>query len=533
MSRFGKAEKGSWIANMGEGFSSVPIIEKGSRIMAKPFFFSKSRYTEFWQCPKMAWLRKYHPEERVIDEHMQQLFAVGDEVGDLAMGLFGDFVEVTAYKDDGLDLERMIEATCEELEKGTPVICEASFSLNGLYCAVDILRREGEGWAIYEVKSSTHPEKAVYAADVAYQKHVLEGCGVTVVGTYLVCLDKEYVLDGELDLSGLFLITDISDAVAVESTSVAANIELARRLLESEEEPDIGLSECCKDPYLCGFWDYCTRDLPHPNVFDLYRLSFKKGVDFYQRGAVSYRDLVADPVITNEKHLRQIEHALSDVPDHVDAGSIRTFLDRLSYPLYFLDFETMMPAVPRYQGTKPYAQVPFQYSLHIIGREGGELEHREFLAEPEDDPRRAIAERLCEDIPADACVLAYNKVFECGRLKELAEQFPDLADHLLCIERNVVDLLVPFQSGWYYNRAMGGSFSIKSVLPALFPDDPELDYSNLEGVHNGSEAMTVFPAMAGMNPEERAATRRSLLEYCKLDTYAMVKIWQRLQEVAG
>ena len=131
----------------------------------------------------------------------------------------------------------------------------------------------------------------------------------------------------------------------------------------------------------------------------------------------------------------------------------------------------------------------------------------------------------------NVCVTAYNKAFECTRLKELAEYFPDLAEHLLNIKDNIVDLLVPFQSGWYYNRAMGGSFSIKSVLPALFPDDPELDYHNLEGVHNGGEAMTIFPKIQYMEPEEQKKTRENLLKYCELDTYAMVKVWEDLKRV--
>ena len=128
----------------------------------------------------------------------------------------------------------------------------------------------------------------------------------------------------------------------------------------------------------------------------------------------------------------------------------------------------------------------------------------------------------------NVCVTAYNKSFECTRLKELAEAFPDLAEHLLNIRDNIVDLLVPFQSGYYYNRAMGGSFSIKSVLPAIFPDDPELNYHNLEGVHNGGEAMSIFPKIQFMTPEEQKAAQHNLLKYCELDTYAMVKVWEAL-----
>jgi len=192
----------------------------------------------------------------------------------------------------------------------------------------------------------------------------------------------------------------------------------------------------------------------------------------------------------------------------------------------------MQPAVPLYVGTRPYAQIPFQYSLHYVEQEGGELRHREFLAESGTDPRRAIAEALCRDIPEDACVTAYNKAFECTRLKELAAVFPDLSEHLTRIAEHVIDLITPFQSGYYYNRAMGGSFSIKSVLPAIYPDDPELDYHNLAGVHNGGEAMSVFPKMQFMDPEEREVTRRNLLKYCELDTYALVKVWEELRRVS-
>ncbi len=217
---------------------------------------------------------------------------------------------------------------------------------------------------------------------------------------------------------------------------------------------------------------------------------------------------------------------------YIDKDGIRDFLNTLSYPLYFLDFETMQQVIPQYKGTSPYDQIPFQYSLHYIEHEGGELKHKEFLAESGVDPCRAIAERLCEDIPMNVCVTAYNKGFEYGRIRELARAFPDLATHLLNIESNIVDLLVPFQSGYYYNKAMGGSFSIKSVLPALFPNDPALNYHNLEGVHNGTEAMTIFPRIKDLPPEEQQIARHNLLKYCELDTYAMVKLWEELERVA-
>ena len=494
-------------------------------------YLSKSKYCGLWQCPKIAWLKKYKPEELTIDESTLSRMEAGNEVGDLAMGLFGDFVEVTAYNGNKLDLPKMIAATKAEMEKGTPVICEASFQYDGLYCAVDILKKENNGWAIYEVKSSTHNDKAVYVADVAYQKYVLEHCGVLVSGLYLVCLNSDYVFDGSLDIHRLFKITDAARAVETEEKNIAANLSVAARLLASEEEPAIDLSINCKNPYLCGFWPYCSRHIPSPSVFDLYRMPFAKKIEYYKKGKITYQDLLFDSDITSPKQVRQILYAVSDQGTYVNKESIRDFLDTLSFPLYFLDFETMQTVIPRFVGTKPYAQIPFQYSLHYIEREGGELKHTEYLAESGPDPRRELAERLCADIPMNVCVTAYNKSFECTRIKELAAAFPDLADHMLNIEANIRDLLVSFQSGWYYNRAMGGSFSIKSVLPALFPNDPALDYHNLEGVHHGGEAMTLFPKIKDMPPEEQEKARHNLLKYCELDTFAMAKVWQALVQV--
>lgn len=498
------------------------------------FYFSKSRYCRFCQCPKSVWLQKNKPEEEVLSDDVFTRMTTGNEVGDLAMGIFGDYVEVTAYKEDGrLDLEAMTGRTAEEMAKGTPVICEASFMYEGLYCAVDILRKTDGGWAIYEVKSSTHDDKKVYFKDIAYQRYVLERCGVNVTGTYLMVIDNSYILDGELDISRLFKITDVSSQISDDFSKVPENLKKAKEILSMADEPDIDLSVNCLDPYKCSFWDYCTRNLPRPSVFDIYNLWKSKKFQLYHMGVTTFEDLERVAPFTNKIQKRQVEYGLHDRDTYVEKANIRKFLAELHYPLYFLDFESVQPAIPVYQHSKPYAQIPFQYSLHYIEREGGSLEHREFLAESGTDPRRAIAESLCENIPENGCILAYNKAFECTRIKELAGLFPDLSGHLMTIEKHIIDLVAPFREGAYYNRAMGGSFSIKSVLPAIFPDDPGLDYHNLEGVHNGTEAMNIFPQMEFMDEDERETARRNLLKYCELDTYALVKIWQELVRVSA
>ena len=493
-------------------------------------YLSKSRYVRFRGCPKAAWLDVNRPGLAAADESAKARMETGNEVGELARHLFGESVNVTETREDGRpDLARMMENTRREMEKGTAVICEAAFAWEGLYCAVDLLRRDGDGWAIYEVKSSTDPMQETYLWDVSYQAYVLEKCGIRVTAVYLVCIDSRYVFHGQLDLSAFFRITDRTEEARAGQEDVRRTLAEAEGVLSSPREPGTGIAEGCRG---CDYFGYCTAGLPSPNVFGLYRITMKKALEYYRRGVVSYEDLLGDGTIRNAIQLRQIGHALEEKGTYTEPEKIRAFLDTLSFPLYFLDFETMQPAVPFCEGTRPYAQIPFQYSLHILERPGGELIHREFLAESGPDPRRDVAEALCRDIPVNVCVTAYNKAFECTRLRELAEAFPEMGEHLRNIADNIRDLLEPFQKGAYYNRAMGGSFSIKSVLPAIYPGDPELDYHRLEGVHNGGEAMSLFPRIRDMGGEEKRAARECLLRYCELDTLAMVRVWEALVKAA-
>ena len=509
-----------------------------------PNGLSKSRYTAFCQCPKNLWLKVYKPEEAKDDPALQARFEQGNEVGDLAMGLFGHYQEVTTHNANGsLDLNKMCELTQQYMEQGVDNICEASFALEGHYCAVDILCRNGDGWDIYEVKSSSFPEcdgeetkLEKYAPDIAYQKWVLTQCGVKVINTYLVCLNSSYVRHGVLDIKSLFVIIDMHDLVDNEYLKVPAQSSQALKILGMKDEPDFDLSEHCMKPYTCAFFDYCKRQhgVPQdePTVFDLYRMNFSKKLEHYHAGRITFGALRTEKL--NDKQQMQVECTLNQ-KEHINVVGIRDFLSNLSYPLYFLDFETLQQAIPQFDGQKPYQQITFQYSLHIKESASAPYQHKEFLA-PSDgtDPRRVVAEQLCKDIPMNICTLAYNKGFECSRIKELAMMYPDLAVHLMNIQEHIQDLLTPFQSGYYYVPAMGGSFSIKSVLPALFPDDAELNYHNLdERCQNGGNAMTLFPKIQDMSPEEAKASREALLRYCELDTWAMVKVWERLKMICS
>ncbi|MBR6028180.1 MAG: DUF2779 domain-containing protein [Clostridia bacterium] len=487
---------------------------------------SKSRYCSAVQCPKMLWLTKYRPEAFDAEAVNQAVLDRGNAVGDLAMGLFGPYVEVPFG-----DLSGMIAETERLLAAGTPVITEASFSYDGLFCSADILLNHGGGRvSVVEVKSATHLSE-MNIHDVSYQYYVLTGLGYTVDRVSLCCLNAGYVRHGELALDQLFTLTDVTAKAQALQEEVAKRIAFLAEYMKQTSEPLHPIGEQCFAPYACAFFSYCTSSLPRPNIFDVSGLQTRARLNCYRKGIVSFPDIEASSALKPDK-MMEIAQELHDLPPAIDREAIRGFLSRLTWPLYFLDFESFQPAVPLYDDTRPYEQIVFQYSLHYIDREGEPLCHREYLASPGEDPRRGVAEQLCRDIPRDVCTLAYNMTFEKTRIKALAALYPDLADHLMNIHDHIIDLMTPFQKKQYYTRAMRGSYSIKHVLPALFPDDPDLDYHRLEGVHNGAEASTAFEQMNRMTPEEQAACRENLLEYCGLDTLAMVKVWEKLREAA-
>ena len=500
-------------------------IKKERPCHCRARYISHLLYCSAVQCPKLLWLSKYRPET-VEDEHANQaVLDRGSAVGDLAMGLFGEYVEVPFG-----DLGDMINETERLLEAGTPVITEASFSLDGLFCSVDILLNHGgKHVSMVEGKSPTHVSD-INRHDASFQYYVLTGLGYDVEKINLCCLNPAYVRQGPLELDKLFLLTDVTADVQAMQAGVAERIDMLRTYMEQTEEPPREIGEQCFSPYACPCFGWCTKELPKPNIFDISGIQTRTKLANYRKGIVSFEDIEAQKALKPDR-LIEVSQAIHDLSPVIDREAIRDFLDQLTYPLYFLDFESFMPVVPLYDGCKPYEQIVFQYSLHFIEGEGGALRHREYLAYPGEDPRRGAAEQLCPDIPRDACVLAYNMSFEKTRIKGLAALYPDLAEHLMSIHDHIVDLMVPFQKKYYYTRTMQGSYSIKHVLPALFPDDPSLDYHNLEGVHNGSEASETFENMEKMSPEERENFRQSLLKYCGLDTLAMVKVWEKLREV--
>jgi len=491
---------------------------------------SKSTYCRAKQCKKMFWMDKYKPEEKTIVDK-ERVFKNGNAVGELAKGLFGDYVNI----EFNMDLSKMIAETELAMEHKPNVIAEASFDFDNNFCSVDVLKNDLDGVEIYEVKSSTHL-KDVFVDDASYQYYILSNLGFKVKKVCVVHLNNEYIRHGELELDKLFVFEDITE-IAIEKQAeikelvTSLNEYMKKYDAENEPEQDIGMQ--CSAPYECEYWEYCTRNLPKPNVFDIHGGMHKdKKFEKYYEEKIAFEDLQYEDL--NEKYLEQIDFELNNKEAKIEVEPIKELMESLKYPLYFIDFETFQPPIPEYEGTWPYQQIPFQYSLHIVRKDDEKIEHREFLAETDDnDFIRHFAESMIRDIPDNGSVIVYNQSFEHTRINELARMFPNLENELTRINNNMVDFMIPFSKRQYYTKEMHGSASIKKVLPALYPDDPELDYHNLSVVHNGEEASNTFLSLREIPKDEQKEIREGLLKYCELDTLAMVKIWERFKEVIG
>lgn len=489
---------------------------------------SKSKYCRIAQCQKMFWMDTYKPEEKV-DANKEKIFATGTKVGELAKGIFGKYVDI----EYSANKTKMIEETIKAMESGAKVITEASFAYNNNFCSVDVLKVLDDGVEIYEVKSSTQSRK-IYEIDVSYQYYVLKNLGYNVKKACLVHINNEYIFHKKLELKKFFKIEDVTEIAISSEQDVEDNIKNINEFMEkwtAKKEPNTDIGEHCSNPYDCEYWEYCTRKLPKPNVFDL-RDGIQKSTKFkyYYDGIISFEDLL--PVIKNEKNIEQINFELNNLEPKIDKQAIKELLNSLKYPLYFIDYETCQMAIPEIEGTNPYQQLPFQYSLHIIKEKGAKIEHKEFLADINDkDFIRHFAESMIKDMPENGSVIIYNKSFEPARNNEIARMYPDLKDELDRINSNIVDFMVPFKQRKFYMTEMHGSASIKQVLPALYPNDPELDYHNLPVVHNGAEAADTFLSLRDKSKEEQEEIRHGLLVYCELDTLAMVKIWEKFNEV--
>ena len=487
-------------------------------------YLSKSKYCLGYQCEKILWLEKYKNDER-IETKNEAVLDNGTEVGILAQELFGDHTVVEFNE----DLSKMIDDTKKFLCQDSIVLCEASFNYNNNFCSVDILKKNKDTYEIYEVKSSTEV-KDIYIQDVSYQYYVLKNLGLNVTKACIVYINSDCVRHGELELDKLFNIEDVTEIAKSKQEEIKNKIEELNKYMENTNEQDKDIDLYCFSPYECPYFNYCTKHLPENNIFNLRGMPIKSKMKLYHEGIYSYEDLLKSNI--NEKYKQQIDFELNNLKDYINKDEVKKILDNLKNPIYFLDFETYQEAIPSFDNIRPYQQIPFQYSLHILN-DNDELEHKEFLSEDSIDPRRTLAESLVKDIPLNSCTVAYNMSFEKMVIKSLASTYPDLSNHLINIHDNMQDLMIPFKNRDYYVKEMHGSYSIKYVLPALFPNDESLNYKSLDLVHKGDEASNAFISLGNLNKEEKEKLRKALLKYCELDTYAMVKIYEKLKEVTS
>ena len=490
-------------------------------------FLSKSLYVRGLQCPKSLWLKKYKRD--VLDQNTDPaVFETGNIVGELACELFGGGKRI---KFDGGSFDEKIVQTENFIKNGEKAIYEATFCFDEILVMVDILQVVDGKLIINEVKSSTSLSD-VYVDDASIQYYVISSLGYEVERINVIYLNNQYIRGEKLEFDKLFTVNDVTDQILSMQSKVAENIKKLKETINDDVEPNLDIGVHCFKPYECDGMNYCwceQRKIPDgTSVFNIAKINKKKATKLYQSGIVNIAD-IKDIDAFNANQQIQIKAQING-EEFVDKQAIREFLDTLSYPLYHLDFETFQQAVPEFIGLRPYEQIPFQFSIHKDDGKGN-LEHFEFLAEAGADPRYELALNLIKFIPQDACVLAYNKSFEKGVIQNLAALFPQFSSHLMSMHSNIKDLEIPFAKKFYYHPKMHGSSSIKKVLPAIVPSFKDA-YTNLNLIHNGGEAMGEYAKLKGKTRGEQDAIRKALLAYCKLDTLAMVKVLEKLREVA-
>jgi hypothetical protein len=488
---------------------------------------SKSKLMAYRQCAKRLWLEVHRPDLRVDSAATRASFRVGHQVGAIAQQLYDEKGEGTTIELRPGRIDEALAETLAAMETPGPIF-EAGFTIDGALSFADVLLRTGSsdtsGWRMVEVKSSTDI-KDYYRDDVAIQAFIAKRAGVPLESIALAHIDRNWVYPGDGDYRNLLVEHDLSGRAFEREDEVQTWTDAAQAVVRQPHEPAVRISRQCVTPYACGFLAYCESAEPraeHP-VHWLPRVqgnALKHWID--AQPCADLKDVPDD--LLNDVQRRVKTHTLSG-QTFCDVAGAATELAHYGLPAYFIDFETIQFAVPIWKGTRPFQQIPFQFSVHRLS-EDGRLDHRSFVDLSGDDPSLAFAQALVSACGDTGPVFVYNASFEATRIRELAARFGQLETALLAIKARIVDLLT-ITERHYYHPAQLGSWSIKSVLPTIAP---ELDYGNLEGVQDGAMAIDAFrEAIASeTSPQRRAEIERQLTAYCGLDTYAMVRLWQFL-----
>jgi hypothetical protein len=485
---------------------------------------SKSKYMAGVQCLKRLYLLVQSPElgtgKSASDFARME---AGREVGKLARQLFPGGVEVrTSNPQEAIRLTQELLANPD-----IPAIFEGAFEHDGVFVRVDILHRRRDGrWRLIEVKSSASM-KEEHLEDVAIQYRVVSNCGLDVASCHLTIVNRQYVFPGgDIDPWRFFRIRNLTRKVQSLQPKLVFQLRSEFRVLAMDAPPDLPTGKHCVQPVVCEFHDHCNVPRPDHHIGYLPYIHASAVEELAEMGVESICDIPVDFELT-EIQRRAATSVQTGTPWF--SPELHAELAKLEYPLYFLDFETVNPAIPRFAGMHPYDHIPFQWSIHAQRQPSAEPEHHEFLATNASDPRREFIAALCDALDDCGAIIVYSS-FESQRLSELASCFPEFGDRIDAIQARLFDLL-PIVRGHTYHPQYAGSYSIKSVLPALVP---EITYDGME-IANGQDAGLAWESLTQCNgdEEEHERLRIGLLAYCGQDTLALVRVLGRLRREAG
>lgn len=484
---------------------------------------SKSNYLNGLKCPKLLWIC-INDKTKIPapDELQQHIFDQGTMVGKLAQSLYPNGVAI-----QDRDIQKNLEQT-KELLKTNDILFEAAFSTESIYARTDILiKNNNQTYDIIEVKSTSRV-KDEQLKDVAFQRYCLEKSGLKISRCHILHISTDYVKKGQINLSKLFTREDVTDKLSL--SEIPEEIESMLKVLSSKSCPKQKINENCHHPYECPMVKECWGFLPKNSVFNLYRIG-SKSFELMEQGVYAIKDIHMDVQLTGHQDIqRQCEHSKKP---HIDKAEIAKFLKPIKYPIHYLDFETFGTAVPIYDNTSPYQNIPFQFSLHLKKDKKSKLEHYSFLADGKQDPREKFIKALKESVQDEGSIIVYNMSFEKGILKALAEKFPRYRKWIGQLDNRIIDLIVPFRNFSYYNPKQEGSASLKAVLPAMTGKS----YKGMEIAEGGTASLKfLYIAQGDINGKRATAKeteeiRHNLEIYCGLDTEAMAMIVDKLTKL--
>ena len=483
---------------------------------------SKSRFIAGLQCPLRLWYQCYQSQLATKPPPAQQaVFDTGHEVGRLATSLYTDGVRIQEDYRHHVKAEQSTRNAMSN--KNIAAIFEAAFTYNRIRIRVDILERnDATSWNLIEVKSSS-TVKDVYKFDLGIQYYILKGLGMEISSAGILHLNNAYVYDGNrLDLNRLFSFSDLTKDTVNFQKEIMFQIKKLQNILSWDTPPNIRPSKHCRTPYTCEFWEHCTSDMPEYWVMGLTGITQDKFEQLVELGVEEISE------IPSEFPLSALQQRIKTCVANGQAFMAPELEDELmdvQYPVHFLDFETVASAIPRHPNTRPYQPIPFQWSNHILFKDG-HVKHMEYLCVENKDPSKEFIETLFETLGTCGTIFVYAN-YEERIVNQLADQFPDKRDQLLDLLDRFKDLHALIRKH-FYHLEFYGSFSLKQVLPVLVPS---MNHGNLN-IQEGSMASIEYLRMLNpaTPPDEKEKIKHDLLTYCSYDTLGMVKIREELRK---